>query len=452
MQIGVLLLTCKGSPRRTTFTAAQVERVMAEVTAFYSAQSGGRVNLTWTVRDWQEAPFTSAEWHAKGMGATQAVADELGFTLPYDHVVTVIDEPDSSGGTTPGSITHIAAVDFGPAGLCHELGHRFGAEDAWGPVNGELERYRDPWCAMGWLGHTYHVPGLDDPGAPDLHRAGPGMSVPTLIETGWLDPKASHVLVDLSKSGSVHQAGGVVVELSALTGAVSGPTARGPVGVRVGGVLVEYRTRSGAGADKGLPDPGHWIVAHTDPTGDTPVSAELVAAFPATVGTLRSFGEDDVFDLFHDGPLQVFVMSLDEAKGTVRLAFSRRRARPLEQEGLGSGDGVMVFIPGVGFKPIPPHSPLVGIVEKVAAVHALHEAQLVATDDERPALERLTRKALDTLTERSRALPTGSVPSPLEEALEYVTELRRDDSLVDRARLATVEGVLAEAVRSAAQR
>lgn len=144
MHVGVLLLYCKDTPRGTTFTAGWAKRALAEVSDFFASQSGGRTSLTWDVKDWQEVPFTPDEWHALGLGAAQAVADALGFTLPYEHVVVVIDEPASSGGTSPGKITYIAAQDFNPATLCHELGHRFGADDAWGMLNGVLERYRDP--------------------------------------------------------------------------------------------------------------------------------------------------------------------------------------------------------------------------------------------------------------------------------------------------------------------
>lgn len=254
------------------------------------------------------------------------------------------------------------------------------------------------------------------------------------------------MLRDLTAEPGVFHAGGVVAELSAQSGAPGMPWTKPPLALRYGDILVEYRVRGSTGPDRGLPDPGRWIVVHSSPA-DAPV-AELVQAVPATPGGWAVCGTDNVLDLFHDGPLQILVMSVDEAAGTARIAFSRRRARPLEQQGVGAGDGVLVFVPGVGFKPIPPHSPLVGIVEKVAAVHILQQAQRAAANGELPALAERTRDAVAELAEladRTARLSAGPVRSPLEEALSYITELRQNGTRPDPARLAAVEAALAAA-------
>ncbi|WP_314613496.1 hypothetical protein [Streptomyces stackebrandtii] len=207
--------------------------------------------------------------------------------------------------------------------------------------------------------------------------------MPNLLRTGWLDPEAGGAVHDLTDSSGVFLPGGVVVELTAQTGAPGALTTSETLAVKVADVIVEYRVRRDGGADRGLPNPGRWVVAHRCPTGDP--LPELADAFPAEVGTWKVLGEDNVFDIFHAGPLQILVMAVNEEAGTVGLAFSRRPARPPDQQvGVGTSDGVLVFIPGVGIKPIPPHSPLVGVVERVAAVHTLHQAQLLATEAELP--------------------------------------------------------------------
>ncbi|MEU2240156.1 hypothetical protein ABZ572_12255 [Streptomyces sp. NPDC018338] len=449
MRIGVLLLSVEDKPRQTTFTVAWARKAVAEVAAFFHAQSGGRVSPTFEVKDWQEAPFTAAEWHALGTGAAQAVADALGFSLAsYDHVVAVIDEPASDWGTTPGTTTFIAAKRFSPSLLCHELGHRFKAADAWAEVNGVMTRYEDPWCVMGTLGHMYTVPGLAGAGTAGLDQAGPGMCVPNLLRTGWLDPEAGGAVHDLTDSSGVFQPGGVVVELTAQTGAPGALTPSGTLAVKVADVIVEYRVRRDGGADRGLPNPGRWVVAHRCPTGDP--LPELADAFPAEVGTWKVLGEDNVFDIFHAGPLQILVMAVNEEAGTVKLAFSRRPARPPDQQvGVGTSDGVLVFIPGVGIKPIPPHSPLVGIVERVAAVHTLHQAQLLATEAELPALTERARTAVADLANSLTRVSPEPTPSPLEEARALIADVRHNGTPLDDTALASIESALAAAATRA---
>ncbi|WP_024759532.1 hypothetical protein [Streptomyces exfoliatus] len=103
-------------------------------------------------------------------------------------------------------------------------------------------------------------------------------------------------------------------------------TASGTLAVKVADVIVEYRVRRAGGADRGLPDPGRWVVAHRCPTGDP--LPELADAFPAEVGTWKVLGEDNVFGIFHAGPLQILVMAVNKEAGTVGLRHAPRRHRP----------------------------------------------------------------------------------------------------------------------------
>ncbi|MFD3534397.1 hypothetical protein [Streptomyces sp. NPDC058664] len=113
---------------------------------------------------------------------------------------------------------------------------------------------------------------------------------------------------------------------------------------------------------------------------------------------------------------------------------------------------VLVFVPGVGFKPIPPRSPLVGVVERVAAVRTLHEAQLVADDGELPALTAHARDLVAELADSLGRVPAEPVLSSLEAAWQRVADVRRTGTAPDADGLAAVEAALAEARATAARR
>ena len=56
--------------------------------------------------------------------------------------------------------------------------------------------------AMGWP-DTYPDDRLGDDGAPGLAGTGPGMSAPTLMACGWLDPGQHNLVEDLTGSTEI---------------------------------------------------------------------------------------------------------------------------------------------------------------------------------------------------------------------------------------------------------
>jgi hypothetical protein len=101
----------------------------------------------------------------------------------YTHILIVIDDSNSSGGTTSGTVTHLAATDFTPSFVAHELGHVYGADDAFretaeGPVRSRV-RYENRFCVMGRKGWpaTFADEVLADENASMLNQNGPGMCV-----------------------------------------------------------------------------------------------------------------------------------------------------------------------------------------------------------------------------------------------------------------------------------
>jgi hypothetical protein len=440
------------------------------------------------VFDWIKLPQTQAELVALGFNPysklrptiEQELAARLGTpgagTLhldPYTHILIGIDHPQSAGGTTPGAVTWLAATNFTPSFVAHELGHRYGAGDAFRETAGDQVRYENQFCVMGALGWpAIFADGvLADPTAPMLNQSGPGMSAPTLMAAGWLNENEHGLALDLSGS-NLSSSGGIIKELSALAGAPSPGWTRPPVVIRYHDLVVEYRVRDGW--DRGLPDPGvgaaGWVVVHRSSPG-TP-SAVYVDSVAAKPGAILVLGKDNPFDISNPGPLKLSVLSFNAEARTVRLKFSRRAARPTlsgtTYGGVDVGGGGWVWTPGKGLTPVPPHSPLLNVLEEVARVHALQEILAIASGDDVAGLFEEASHALRTLQRSVAELRVEPSVSPLAHALESISKLhatseRLRSSTDDREmtqefveashqRLAEVKRTLANAVEEERQR
>jgi hypothetical protein len=408
MNLAVLLFYCNEAPRLSTFTREWAERAVQVSADHLYVQSGGRVTVTFKVFDWHQLHISSTEWGKFGIEAVPKVLPKFAEALKakgeedprfdsYTHFLVGIDvDPAASWGTTGGKYTHLAVNSFTPQQISHELAHTFGAEDAYGVGGDEGARYAHMWDSMGSGDHypaTFPLPVLDDPSAPNLNRAGPGMTAPSLLATGWLDPNQPGALRDLSKTNAVFEPGGLQVELSALTGApIPGSSPRLPVAIRHYDQCCEYRVRAPDGWDRAIPDPGPgvggWLVANHSLRKE----ATFHSAIRVVPGETLVLGTENSFDIFNDGPLQITVMGVDAASNTVRLFLKRRRARPLEERssipGMGTGidPGILVWTKGTDVVHVPKGSALEGILSGLAKVSLLQEAQLVATSAEAEVL------------------------------------------------------------------
>ena len=190
----------------------------------------------------------------------------------------------------------------------------------------------------------------------------------------------------------------------------------------------------------------------------------------ARPGDTLVLGKDNPFEIFEAGPLKVSVLSVNAEARTVRLRFSRRAARPLLGGTIYGGvafDGWgLVWTPGRGFTPVPPHSPLVAVLEEVARLQDLQEMLAVAPADEAPGISEAASRALSALQRSVAALQAAPDPSPLALALDSIGRLRsaserltptdgaRNRELIEtsRHRLAQVERTLATAVEEERRR
>ena len=441
VNLAVLLLSCNDTPRVTTLTRESVKRIMRNVADYVFAQSGGRATLAYHVLDWYELPLSSAQWNALAFGAGPVVKPLVAAGLQvdldgYDQFALVIDKGDAFSAATFGDFIHAAAADFTPAIMQHELTHVFGAADAFlddpmGPIV-----YGDRFDIMGGEGSKYSFaePSLvTEPGANRRAMSGPGMTAPTLIATGWLDPFRGGIGRDMSASIG-HW--GVELELSALRGAPAPDWAGPPVcawfDVGEERFIIEYRTRDAGGWDRALPahpgsDAAGWIVVHRTPLHGA-ITTLQVAVLPGAHGESWSAGKDDPFDIFSPGPVKLSVRGFDRARGTVNLFLNRRQ--PWEPHGGISfgglrqdGDG-LVWTPGRGFTPVPPHSPVVAVLERVAQLQQLQTLVERPADAHTEPLTEAAGRSLATLKAEVARLETVAASAPLEEVSSGLGNLR----------------------------
>jgi hypothetical protein len=439
MNLGVLLLSVK-APRVSTFTRDWAQRAVQRTVNYFGAQSAGREPIGFKVFDWVALDLTPDEWSALGFSAHTSqrafIETKIGESLtPFTHLLIGIDHPESSGGTTPGDFTYLAASNFTPSFIAHELGHRFGAGDAFLDTPAGPDRYKDRYCVMGALGFpaTFADTTLIDPSAPMLNRTGPNMSSPTLLATGWLDEQQHGVGVDLSQV-DLSVSGGRPLELSALSGAPGPGWNRPPVMARYQDLLIEYRFPDGW--DSGLADPASpngFVVVHRSPVG-APV-AVFVRDVPAQPGAAVMLGSDLPVDIFAPGPLTISIQSVDAAARTIRVRLGRRAARQPPSGrtfgGVDAGGGGLVWTPGRGFTKVPPHSPLIRVLEGIARMEAIQVLMATANERELPALAEEGRRDLAALHRNVADLRLEASSSPLAHALEQVSDLQRASDRLD---------------------
>jgi hypothetical protein len=457
LKIAVCLLFCNDNPRVTSFTRVGAERALDVTKEYLWTQSGGRQTLDVTVFDWVELPVDANEWVTRSSQGIDAVRpmieDKIGSSLAdFAHILIGIDVPGAGGGTTPGAYTFLAAQNFTPSFIAHELGHRFGADDAYRETPDGPVIYQNQFCVMGATGWPaiFDHPDLQDADTAGLAGTGPGMSAPTLMATGWLNANEPNICLDLS-SANVFMSGGRVEELSRLVGghrAWSGP----PLAIRYFDMLIEYRIGTPDSWDRGLPDPGPnavgHVVAHRSPVGSP--RATFIASMGAVPGASMALGNDNPLDIGHPGPLVVSVLALDPANFRVRIVLTRRPARVIIDlpslipdpskidDGLPSfivspaDPGTMVWTREGGLRPLAKGSPAEEVVRAVAQVQALHDLSRVASDDEAEAIAGRTAEAVDALTQAVRAVSVEPPRSSFSVALERLAALERTQAEVGR--------------------
>ena len=355
MKFAVLLVSVADKPRVTTLTRAWVERACASVKRYFEDQSGGRVSPVFQVFDWYALSMTFAQWMALGGNVSAAVNAEISAAQQidfsgFDRFIYIQDSGMSNTGVSENDETRIEARDFDPALLAHELGHVYGPDDSFLDTPTGPARYDDLFCVMGREGNKYSFrdPALISPaeGADASHAdCGPGMCVPSLLATGWLEIGKHAVQV----TGYTNAAPGSSLRIRALDGAPAKNSVGLPSFCYVDDgdrYFVEYRVPRSRW-DSGLPPSLlGWVVVHRTVL-DEPLMTLQVAAFQASPGQTLTIGGPSNIYIFGGGPLRITVLGCDPATGSIDLNFYRKLGKPPQYHralrGLQAGAGRRVM-------------------------------------------------------------------------------------------------------------
>ena len=332
MKFAVLLVSVADKPRVTTLTRAWVERACASVKRYFEDQSGGRVSPVFQVFDWYALSMTFAQWMALGGNVSAAVNAEISAAQQidfsgFDRFIYIQDSGMSNTGVSENDETRIEARDFDPALLAHELGHVYGPDDSFLDTPTGPARYDDLFCVMGREGNKYSFrdPALISPaeGADASHAdCGPGMCVPSLLATGWLEIGKHAVQV----TGYTNAAPGSSLRIRALDGAPAKNSVGLPSFCYVDDgdrYFVEYRVPRSRW-DSGLPPSLlGWVVVHRTVL-DEPLMTLQVAAFQASPGQTLTIGGPSNIYIFGGGPLRITVLGCDPATGSIDLELLSR--------------------------------------------------------------------------------------------------------------------------------
>lgn len=262
-------------------------------------------------------------------------------------------------------------------GVAHEMGHGFSFSHS--RRDGAPDEYGDLWDIMS----AYSVnsatgadlpPGVD----PEYRRVGPGLNAANMDLMGWLDP------------ARVWHGGAGVVTLRPLH-RLDLP---GYVAARIGSLYAEFRTKERW--DNGFTGAA-VLFHHTGPhPDDGRLCSYLSPGKNAAGATVRALGVGDYWqkgselDLYADF-VRVTVTRIDTQSREADLDIQLRPARrqPLERVylfgGVAEDGGGLIFIPGKGFRKVPPRSPLFDVLRDMADVLAIDDLSVPAPERNRLA-------------------------------------------------------------------
>lgn len=286
-----------------------------------------------------------------------------------------------------------------PRYLGQEMGHFYGLEHS--RADGSTMDYNDFWDIMSTAGSAFSAP------HPRYSLIGPGLNASNMAGRGWLDE--SRVWNTSNRSFDT------VVQLRPL----HRRDLPGFLAARFGEYLVEFRTKE------------RWDAA-------IPRPAVLIHRFEDNISYLMSAnnGEQDlvagnVFGTTDTGnpllsifigatKIEVIEINANDQFAKIRLvhypAFEEPSLGGILFGGADKGGHGIIFVPGRGFIPIPPHSPFVQILQQVAAYES---SDAIASVHLRNTVRRETLSAIASLVENQmQTLQTFRQPAPPQQTQE----------------------------------
>ncbi|CUS02657.2 conserved protein of unknown function [Candidatus Promineifilum breve] len=462
--LAVLLLRMEGSPDMPTldyatqlFTAAG--RGTGNLLDYYDEMSHGRLDLSGSrVYDWinyghtkqdildewakakrekkqellnakveeataeqQSGEYANAVSRGKIVEWARDAAAQNGITIATDDVIICVFNQSADYFGSPGrAVLNWNAADLGCfsvdlTGVAHEVGHALGLNHS--RMDGSAAEYGDKWDIMS----AYNVRHFDQSGGPvppgsTYFTYGPGLNAVNMELAGWLDQ--SRVFNISSGSKTYHtQLHLRPLHRRDLPGWLAAK-------LMIGSRPIYLEFRMDAGWDMAFAAP--CILLHQEsihPQDGQPCSEVLVAQPNALRGAradLRAgetFEIGNVLDIFgHYATITVREINRETQEAWVDIYVRAPQVYEgpsgIPFGGVIEGGGGLVFVPGRGFVPVPPHSPLIRVMAHLADVVTL---QTVNRGERGPVIDQLSLSSLisarDTLSDMIASRQAPKVPS-----------------------------------------
>jgi hypothetical protein len=288
-----------------------------------------------------------------------------------------------------------------PRSLGQEMGHFYGLDHSRADtvpvcqVLGSDIDYRDFWDVMSTAGCAHSAP------HPRYGFVGPGLNAANMASQGWLDE--SRVWTTSNPSFDL------VVTLRPL----HRRDLPGFLAARLGKYLVEFRSKEGWDANITRPA----VLIHRFEDNHSYIMSANNGDQDLVVGSV--FGTADT----RNSNLSIFTgttkIEVEEINASEQFAKIRLVHYPAFEEpslggilfgGADKGGHGIIFVPGRGFVPIPPHSPFVNILRQIAAYES---GELIDSVHLRNTVRRETLSAIASLVENQmQTLQAFRQPAP----------------------------------------
>ena len=364
------VLLCKFSDNSTVepqnkafFEDLFVNRGTGGVNDYWITNSNGNINLDGTVIfNWKNLNTKHDDYvstHPTRWNKVSGAIDAFGLdTSKYAGVVAVFNTSVSDAGTEGGVLA--GPTELNVTWLGHETGHVLGLSHSFD----ESDRKLISWSAPGEYYDNYDIMSAMNVFTtphPKFTNTGPRLCTANQDFMGWLP--STRVW-----SPPEHRSSLTDVDLVAL----SHSDTPGYICAKVGGFYLEFRVRDGL--DAGIPGPA--VLIHTLNGPNAMIMARNAATYDNDFQVGNSYGASPPF-INITGGTRIEILSFNIPAHKARVRIQVQMSRPIFG-GLGGTGGTVIggvtvdgggwIIVGGKVIRIPPRSPVLGVLAKLALV------------------------------------------------------------------------------------
>ena len=367
-----------------------VHRGTGGLNDYWVTASLGSINLDGSeVFGWKTLGQTQADYIAARPGRWDKVRGAIeAFGIDqadYSGVVAIFNAAVGDAGAQGGVLAGPDNINV--TFLAHETGHVLGLSHSFD----QSDRKNADWSAPGEYFDAYDImSAMNVSSRPDprFGQSGPLLCAANQDHMGWLP--ADRVWTPAPNQSSVSD-----FDLVAL----GYPEVPGYLAARVGGYYVEFRTADGW--DAGLSGPCVLIHAMSGPNAVVVAQDRTHLVNEWQPG--QTFGPSDL-EMAVNGGIRITVLSFDLPGRTARIRVHRQMAKPLVVGpavdligGVAVDGGGFIIVGGKVIK-VPPRSPVIGMLSRLAVVSQAEEtlgevARTTVTNAVFTEIEELARQA-----------------------------------------------------------